>query len=91
MAPKSFYTKIPLEQVCNNEYKLQNASGGDLKIYGTRMIPFKLGRATIKIKFVICEVVAPLLSTNDLNSMGVSVVLSHEGSVLKYKKKNATP
>ena len=50
VAPKSFYTKIPLEQVCNNEYKLQNASGGDLEIYGTRIVPFKLGRATIKIK-----------------------------------------
>ena len=59
MAPKSFYTKIPLEAVCNNEYKLQNASGGDLEIYGTWIVPFKLGTATIKIKFVICEVVAP--------------------------------
>ena len=30
VAPKSFYTKIPLGKVCNDEYKLQNASGGDL-------------------------------------------------------------
>ena len=87
VAPKSYFNRIPLEDNCNPEYRLQNASGDQLKIYGTRKVPFKLGRATIKIRTVICDVVQPLIATNDLLTKGVSVTLGTNGSYLTHLNK----
>ena len=88
VAPASFFSKVVLDTSCNNEYKLQDASGSALKIHGTRQVPFKLGRATVNILFVICDVVMPLLSTNDLLSAGVSVTLKKEGSFCSYNNRD---
>ena len=82
VAPASFFPKIALDTSCSNEYKLQDASGTTLKTHGTRQVPLKLGRATVRILFVICDVVMPLLSTNELLPAGVSVTLKQEGSFL---------
>ena len=87
VAPKSYFNRIPLNTDCSQEYRLQNASGDKLKIYGTRLVPFKLGRATITVKTVICDVVQPLLATNDLLNKGVSVTLGTSESYITHLNK----
>ena len=84
VAPKSYFNRIPLGSNCNPEYRLQNASGDQLKIFGTREAPFKLGRATIKVRTVICDVAQPLVATNDLITKGASVALGTNGSYLTH-------
>ena len=76
VAPYGTFKNVQLNKDTKRDYKLQNASGKELNIYGTKRVPFKLGKSTFTITVVICDVTQPLLSTNDLNNEGVTVVLS---------------
>ena len=50
------------------------------------MVPLTFGKFKIYIKVVICDVTIPLISTNDLISQGVSVLLNQNEPYIEINK-----
>ena len=87
VAPYDSFSKQELDKTEKNKYRIQNASGAKIKIYGARNVPFKFDNHTILIKFIICDVKQPLISTNDLLNAGATVIIDKEDPMIKI---NAT-
>ena len=87
VAPYDSFSKQELDKTEKNKYRIQNASGAKIKIYGSRNVPFKFDNHTILIKFIICDVIQPLISTNDLLNAGATVIIDKEDPMIKI---NAT-
>ena len=87
VAPYDSFSKQELDKTEKNKYRIQNASGAKIKIYGARNVPFKFDNHTILIKFIICDVIQPLISTNDLLNAGATVIIDKEDPMIKI---NAT-
>ena len=85
VAPKSYYNRVPLSRACENEYNLQDPEGMPIKVYGTRVIPFKFDRATIKILVVVCDVAYPVLATKELIHNGISLTFCNKQSFISFK------
>ena len=85
VAPKSYYNRVPLDRACENEYNLQDPAGNPIKVYGTRKIPFKIERATIRMDVVICEVAYPVFATKELIQKGVSLTFCSKQSFISFK------
>merc|ERR1711911_34136 len=88
VAPKNFCTKMPLGMKNKDQYKIQNASGKKLKVYGTRQIPFTFNQNKIFLKFIICDVVQPLISTNDLLNAGTAIIIEKQNPMIRVNKTN---
>ena len=54
VAPHNFMPHVRLNVEDKFEYKLQSASGQNLKVYGSRSIPIRFWKETIYVNFVIC-------------------------------------
>ena len=87
VAPKSYYNRVPLNRACVNEYNLQDPAGNPIKVYGTRKIPFKFDRATIRMDVVICDVAHPVFATKELIHNGISLTFCNKHSFIAYKAK----
>ena len=85
VAPKSFYNRVPLDRTCENEYNLQDPAGNPIKVYGTRKIPFRIERATIRMEVVVCDVAYPVFATKELIQKGVSLTFCSKQSFISFK------
>ena len=68
-------------------YTLQDSQGNLIKVYGTRKIPYKLGKATVKITVVVCDVAYPVIATQQLINKGVSLSFCNTQSFISYQNK----
>ena len=87
VAPKSYFNRVPLTKDCRDEYNLHDPQGNTIKVYGTREVPYKFGRSTIKIKVVVCDVAYPVIATQQLIHKGVSLTISNNNSFISYQNK----
>ena len=83
VAPYGTFKNVKLIRETKGNYRLQNAPGKELSIYGTKKVAFKLGKKSVFITVVICDVTQTLPSTNDLNESGITVVLQ-KGNPTKF-------
>ena len=87
VAPKSYFNRVPINKDCRDEYNLQDPQGNPIKVYGTREVPYKFGRATIKIKVLVCDVAYPVIATQQLIQKGVSLTFCSNNSFISYQNK----
>ena len=57
-----------------------------MKVYGKRQIPFTFNQNKIFLKFIICDVVQPLISTNDLLNAGASIIIDKNNPMIRFNK-----
>ena len=84
ICPKSFATECPVGALEMEDCTLTTVTGQDIKIFGQKDVPFKLGNRTISLKFVVANITRPLIAANDLLKKGVSLHFGPGGSFIAF-------
>ena len=87
VAPHGEFKNVKLDKGNRHMYNLQSATGKQLRIYGTKQVPFNFGSEKINITIIICDVTLTLLSTNDMMDNGISVYLDKYNPYLQVRNK----
>jgi len=82
VCPKDYASESPLLPLALNTPTLHTVTGSPMKLYGQKLVHYKLGPLTASVNYLVSDVHFPVLSVSQLMKLGFVVHLSDSGSFI---------